>query len=592
MGLEKGAANSAIEDAGLQVGETTTVEDTAPANTVIGQDPPAESTVDQGSLVTYTISSGPPLVQVPEVKNESEARAVNALEGLGLVVQTEQRTNSAVAAGDAVKTDPAAGAMVEVGSTITLTSSKGPKQITVPNIVGLAEADAQATLTNAELTPGARSDAEDAAAAGTVVAQDPAEGSVLDKNSAVDYTVSTGPAVEPMGAGGDLASPEVSSQLDIVATEIESVRELTLSNTPYDGSGDRQQQQALAERIGILRDVNAIKPEEKALKRLGLLGGGDDLAALLQTLYGQALPVAYLEGNGHISVVEPIDTLDASGRAASAREFDRALVDQQFGLGSTRVDDKTRGDQALAGYALEQGDGTAAMLEWSAAHGNAGQTNDVIVPGDDGIYASMPLVLQREYSLPFLEGRIFADRLRESGGWNSVNDAWGRPPESTEQILHPNLYPNERPTTVAMDGIADRLGNGWKENWQQTMGELRIGVWLANGQSGEQSGPKAAVKLPRANAAAGWGGDRLVSLDGPDGQWAIVWQTKWDSAQDVDQFVNAANAVVADLEGAGAVFTADVSSGVSDPALVLIADNADTLAAVAESLGVSVAPPA
>ncbi len=590
--LKKGAANSAIKDAGLKVGETTTVEDAAPANTVIGQDPPAESTVDQGSLVNYTISSGPPLVQVPELKNESEARAVNALESLGLVVQTEQRTNSAVAAGDAVKTDPAAGAMVEVGSTITLTISKGPKQVTVPNIVGLAEADAQAALTNAELTPGARSDAEDAAPAGTVVAQDPAEGSVLDKNSTVDYTVSTGPAVEPMGAGGDLASPEVSSQLDIVATEIEPVRELTLNNTPYDGSGAGQQQQALAERIGILHDVNAIKPEEKALKRLGLLGGGDDLAALLQTLYGQALPVAYLEGNGHISVVESIDTLDASGRAASAREFDRALVDQQFGLGSTRVGDKTRGDQALAGYALEQGDGTAAMLEWSTAHGNAGQTNDVIVPGDDGIYASMPLVLQREYSFPFLEGRIFADRLRESGGWNSVNDAWGRPPESTEQILHPNLYPNERPTTVVVDGIAGRLGNGWKENWQQTMGELRTGVWLANGQSGEQSGPKAAVKLPRANAAAGWGGDRLVSLDGPDGQWAIVWQTKWDSAQDVDQFVNAANAVVADLEGAGAVLTADVSGGVSDPALVLIANNADTLAVVAESLGVSVAPPA
>jgi hypothetical protein len=395
-----------------------------------------------------------------------------------------------------------------------------------------------------------------------------------------------------MGVGGDLASPEVSSQLDVTATEIEPVRELELSNTPYDGSGDRQQELALAERASILHDTNALRPEEKALKRLGLLDGNDDLAALLEALYGQALPVAYLEDEGHISVVEPIDKLDASQRAQAAREFDRALVDQRFGLDSARVADKTRGDQALAGYALEQGDGTAAMLEWSALHGSTGKTNDVIIPGDDGIYASMPPILQREYSFPFLEGRIFADRLRDAGGWNSVNDAWGGSPESTEQILHPKLYPGDRPTTVGMDGIAGQLGNGWKENWQQTMGELRIGVWLANGQPGEQSGPKAAVKLPRANAAAGWGGDRLVSLDGPDGQWAIVWQTTWDSGQDVQQFASAAGTVIADLDGAGAVITADVSGGVSDPALVLIASSEDTLASVAEALGVEVSTPA
>ena len=69
------------------------------------------------------------------------------------------------------------------------------------------------------------------------------------------------------------------------------------------------------------------------------------------------------------------------------------------------------------------------------------------------------------------------------------------------------------------------------------MGELRIGVWLADGQPGTQDGPKAPVKLPKANAAAGWGGDRLVSLDGPDGSWAIVWQTKWDTPKDIGQFV-------------------------------------------------------
>jgi hypothetical protein len=231
------------------------------------------------------------------------------------------------------------------------------------------------------------------------------------------------------------------------------------------------------------------------------------------------------------------------------------------------------------------------MLSWAADAGSAGSTNDVIVPGDDGIFASMPPLLQREYSLPFLEGRILVDRLREDGGWDSVDGAWSRLPESTEQILHPNLYPNERPTTVALDDVASRLGEGWQEKWQQTMGELRIGVWLADGQPGEQVGPKAAVKLPKANAAAGWGGDRLVSLDGPDGQWAVVWQTKWDSADDVAQFVGAANAAIADLPGSHLVVEADASGGLSDPVLVLFTGSSDTLTAVSAALGVAVATP-
>jgi hypothetical protein len=199
----------------------------------------------------------------------------------------------------------------------------------------------------------------------------------------------------------------------------------------------------------------------------------------------------------------------------------------------------------------------------------------------------MPQILQREYDLPFLEGRLFVDRLREAGGWPSVNDAWANPPESTEQILHPKLYPGDRPVPVDVGDVAGRLGGGWAEAWRETMGELRIGVWLADGQPGTQQGPKAPIELPRANAAAGWGGDSLVSLDGPDGTWAVVWQTTWDSPEDAGQFIDAATAAMADLPGAHAVLSADVSSGVAAPVLVLATSDPATLANVQATLGIA-----
>ncbi|MFV2064028.1 MAG: hypothetical protein ACC726_11025, partial [Chloroflexota bacterium] len=335
-------------------------------------------------------------------------------------------------------------------------------------------------------------------------------------------------------------------------------------------------------------DPTTIPAQETALKRMGLLPAGADLASLLDQLYGQPLPIAYLEQQGNLSVLSSIDKLNVAQQGLAAREFGRADVDQSFSLAGSRRGDI--GDASLAELALEQGDGTSVMLDWSKANvsgGNQAKVDAVIVPGKDSIFASMPLLLQREYSFPYLEGRVFVKKIRSEGGWNRVNEVWGNPPESTEQIMHPKKYPGDRPTSIALDGVVAALGGGWSEDWQQTMGQLRTGVWLADGKPGTQDSPAAAVKLPKANAAAGWGGDTLLSLNGPDGTWAMVWQSKWDNADDVGQFTAAATQAMADLPGAHvALAAADVSGGLSNPALVLMTSDADTLAAIQAALGV------
>jgi beta-lactam-binding protein with PASTA domain len=593
VGSVRAEAEAAIADAKLSVGVVDVVDDRSPRNTVLSQDPVAGTPMDQGSAVDLTVSSGPPDVIIPAVRGLSIADARAALEGEGLLVEVQERTNATVPAGDAVKTDPGDGTEVEVGSTVILTVSSGPKQVTVPGIIGLPEADAVSAIESAELQSGERSEANDEnVARGSIISQDPGEGTVLDKDSDVDYTVSLGPVVESRGEGGSLDNDEVAGQLDEVASAVPDIRGLALGSTPYDAVSAGEQAGILAARADRLYDPATITQQEQALKRMGLLGSGDDLAALLDQLYGQALPIAYLEDRDRQSIVASIDKLDIAQRTAAAREFGQAAAYQQFGSDAARTGDPSNVDEALAAVALEEGDGTATMLLWVADNvgsGNRAKADAVIVPGDDGILASMPPLLQREYSFPFLEGRLFVDRLREDGGWDAVNAAWGRPPVSTEQILHPQLYPDDRPTTLVVDGLGGTLGKGWREQWQQTMGELRTAVWLADGEPGTQQGPRAPVKLPRANAAAGWGGDRLVSLDGPDDAWAIVWQTSWDTAGDIGQFVNAANAAIADLPGAHTVLEADISSGASNPVLVLLTSDQESLVFVAEALGLGAA---
>ena len=189
-GLDEAAAKAAIKAAQLKPGDTATAENDAPAGSVVGQEPAPGAVVGQGSVVNLTVSAGAALSVIPEVKGLPAADAQAALEAQGLAVDVQERTNAKVPAGDAVKTQPKAGAEVQAGSTVTLTVSKGPKQVQVPDLVGLSEADAMAALAAAELQPGERAEVNhEDAPAGSVLSQDPAAGTALDKGSSVAFTV-------------------------------------------------------------------------------------------------------------------------------------------------------------------------------------------------------------------------------------------------------------------------------------------------------------------------------------------------------------------------------------------------------------------
>ena len=119
-----------------------------------------------------------------------------ALDGAELVAGARSEAYSdTIAAGNVVSQDPAAGQMVDKGSAVSYVVSDGIEQVTVPDLEGPA-ADAEAKITDAGLTVGATSNAfSDTVAAGDVIRQDPAAGSMVDRDSTVSYVASLG--IEP-----------------------------------------------------------------------------------------------------------------------------------------------------------------------------------------------------------------------------------------------------------------------------------------------------------------------------------------------------------------------------------------------------------
>jgi hypothetical protein len=228
------------------------------------------------------------------------------------------------------------------------------------------------------------------------------------------------------------------------------------------------------------------------------------------------------------------------------------------------------------------------MFDWAARELDLGDligiAGEAFTRQDERLMRRMPPLLRRQLESPYLDGFAFVNALRGRGDWAAVDAAWDGRPRSTEQILHPDLYPDEQPIPIELPDVAAALGPDWSASYAQTLGEMQIGVWVADGREGETLLPGMPASLPRAEAAAGWGGDRLVSLDGPDGAWAVVWQTAWDSGRDAREFRDAAEAAMEDLAGASDVIGASISGDLSAPMLVLVADGRTTLADVRAAL--------
>jgi serine/threonine-protein kinase len=146
-GLTLASAKARLKDAGLAAGMVTRVfDEDVTQGSVISTTPAAGTTRHGGSAVALTVSKGAP-VEVPDLAGASVADATAQLESAGLKVKvaTEQ-VNSEYDAGLVATQSPGAAKEVATGTTVTLTVSKGPEMVDVPDVVGDSTDDAKAAL--------------------------------------------------------------------------------------------------------------------------------------------------------------------------------------------------------------------------------------------------------------------------------------------------------------------------------------------------------------------------------------------------------------------------------------------------------------
>jgi PASTA domain len=170
---------------------TTTTS--APTTTTVPTTTPKPTTTSTPTTTPTTTTTPTPLVAVPNVVGQSLASAISTLQGAGF--QTSVVTVvSAEAAGVVASQSPTVGAKVARGTVVRLNVSDGsghvPTVQTIPNVVGMSEAVAKATLESKGFVVSiTRQSTTDPSLDGVVLSQSPAPGSKASEGDKVGVVV-------------------------------------------------------------------------------------------------------------------------------------------------------------------------------------------------------------------------------------------------------------------------------------------------------------------------------------------------------------------------------------------------------------------
>jgi serine/threonine-protein kinase len=173
----------------------------------------------------WYINSGQ-FTKVPAVLAQSETVAKQRIQGAGLGVKVERAFSDTVKRGEVIRTDPEPGDRIRDNETVTLTISKGPETVALPDLKGYRLDKAKARLMSDGLEPGlVTREFSDEVVRGQVIRTEPGAGTKASSGSAVALVVSRGAPVEiPDVAGSSVEDATATLEDEGLKVEIASER--------------------------------------------------------------------------------------------------------------------------------------------------------------------------------------------------------------------------------------------------------------------------------------------------------------------------------------------------------------------------------
>lgn len=302
-----------------------------------------------------------------------------------------------------------------------------------------------------------------------------------------------------------------------------------------------------------IEEVSQDNPEEEIhgsqdlLILLDLLDAGADLEQIMIDVETNQISGFYDLEDKTFYVISDNDDgqLTIDEELTYAHEYMHALQDQYHGLSEIDDDESLNDDQQMAFKAVAEGEATEVSRIYYENHFTPLEQMVIFQTIQEKVEElpdDTPSFISDIFSLPYEMGLDFIQAVSPGSYWPDIENLYRDLPESTEQILHPEKYKDERddPQEVTLPITVDDLGEGWKELDNDVMGEYFYRSYLS-----ELLSPDLAM-----TAAAGWDGDRYAFYENETtGSDVLVWKTVWDSIEDAREYVSVYHLIFSEENG-------------------------------------------
>ena len=139
-------------------------------------------------------------------------------------------------------------------------------------------------------------------------------------------------------------------------------------------------------------------------------------------------------------------------KSVMSHELTHALEDQSFHIDPWIKAARPNDDAELARDAVSEGSALAAMVDYEMLDQNVGvrdipdvtlmiRTGAITEMDKDPNLSKAPPFIRDQLLFPYLAGTGFTQSfLKARSGWGDLHQLFEKPPVSTQQIMHPDLY--------------------------------------------------------------------------------------------------------------------------------------------------------
>lgn len=193
-GKDADAAETPLEKIGFVVETTERASDTVNEGLVISQSPREQASVKKGSTVDLIVSTGSDPVEVPDVSDETEKKAIAILKDSGFKkVDVEREDSEDISRGNVIRQSISAGTeVIAKEQTITITVSNGSSTFVLKDLTDLSSDDAKAYLDKMGLDGTFEQEYSSDVKLDQVIRQYPQAGAQVEPNDSVTVFISRG----------------------------------------------------------------------------------------------------------------------------------------------------------------------------------------------------------------------------------------------------------------------------------------------------------------------------------------------------------------------------------------------------------------